>query len=63
MAAHRIWAVEFRDHEKVKNNADRIAVIGKDAPRFRTEKELMESDRVQYFADLEAALGWLGSQA
>jgi hypothetical protein len=63
LAAHRIWAVGFREHEKVKSNADRIAVIGKDAPRFRAEKELMESDRVQYCTDLEAALGWLESQA
>lgn len=60
MAAHRAWVIGFRDHGTVKNHAHLVAVVGNDSPKFRAEKEFMDSERVRFLTGLHAAYSWLG---
>ena len=61
MAAHRIWAVGFKENEKVIRNVIKIAVVGADSLKFRGEKEYMETENVKYFYKLEEARIWVKS--
>lgn len=57
--AHRIWSIELKEQSALKENVDRVALIGDDTVKLRAEKELMESDVLKFFTELELANQWL----
>jgi hypothetical protein len=61
MSAHRIWAVGFKENDSVRRHIRNVAVVANDSPKFRAEKEVMETDTQRYFTDAEEAVGWLKS--
>ena len=63
ISLHRSWSAEFKENEDVLGVVKNVAVVGSDSSAFRAEKELLESEALKFFTDLEGALSWLGSQA
>ncbi len=57
--AHKIWSIELKEQNTLKENVDRVALIGDDTNKFRAEKELMESDVLKFFTELEVANQWI----
>ena len=59
--AHRIWSIELKEQKLLKDNIHRVAIIGDDTPKLKVEKEMMESDTLKFFSELELANKWLKS--
>ena len=55
----KIWSQSRLIEEKVKY----IAIVLADSPHTRAEKELMETETVQFFFDLNEGIIWLQSSA
>lgn len=62
ISLHRLWSTEFKENKEVLGAVHSVAIVGGDSPAFRAEKELLESEALKFFTDLEGALSWLGSQ-
>lgn len=61
IAAHREWANGFKNNSEIQKCVRSVAVIGKDSPAFRAEKEHMEDEFHKWFTDFDEALRWLQS--
>jgi hypothetical protein len=59
LAAHKEWATSFKENIVVNKNVQKVAVFGKDSPKFNAEKEYMEDDKHRWFTDYDEAIGWL----
>ena len=57
--AHRVLSSEFKEQKVLKENVERVAIIGPDTPTLNAEKEFMESDMINFFTELELAKHWL----
>lgn len=59
MAAHKEWAIGFKENSEINKYLKKVAVYGKDSPMFRAEKEFMENDKYKWFTDCDEAMDWL----
>jgi len=59
LQAHRAWSQGFARNPALQGHVQYVAIIGDDAPPFRAEQELMETDRVRFFVDVAIAQAWL----
>ncbi len=61
MAAHKEWALGFKETIVINENVQKVAVFGKDSPKFNAEKAFMEDDKHKWFTVYDEALKWLKS--
>jgi len=54
-----MWAVCFRENETVIRYINKVAVVANDSPKFRSEKQFMESDKIAFFTKCKDAHNWL----
>jgi hypothetical protein len=59
LAAHKEWATGFKEKIVNNKNVQKVAVLGKNSPKFNAEKEYMEDDNHRWFTDYDEAIGWL----
>jgi len=62
--AHRIWSTGLKEKTAFKLDEDdivRVAIIGDDTPTFKVERDMMESNILKFFTELEIANKWLKS--
>jgi hypothetical protein len=59
IAAHKEWALGFKENNEIKKHVQNVAVLGKDFQQFRAEKEFMEDETHMWFTDYEKAFKWL----
>ena len=57
--AHRIWSLHFKENPTITNRVIKVALVGNDEPKFRAEKQYLESENVQFFIELKSAEDWL----
>jgi hypothetical protein len=57
--AHRAWSQGFARNPGLQGHVRRVAIVGDDTPAFRAEQEMMASELVGFFVDLEDAQAWL----
>jgi hypothetical protein len=63
IAAHKEWAIGFKENNEINKYVKKVAVLGKDTPMFRSEKEYMENDKHKWFTDYDEAICWLKNSA
>ncbi|MDH5180168.1 MAG: hypothetical protein OEZ39_16035 [Gammaproteobacteria bacterium] len=56
---HRRWSLEFKEHELIVGNTDRVAVVGDDSPTLDAEKALLASEKLNFFTSLAEAERWI----
>jgi hypothetical protein len=61
LAAHKEWAIDFKENIVINKNVQKVAVFGKDSPKFNAEKEHMEDDKHRWFTVYDEAIRWLKS--
>lgn len=61
MAAHKEWAIGFKNNAEITKHIQNTAVVGIDSEKFRGEKQFMEDDTHKWFTDYDEALRWLKS--
>jgi len=59
LLAHKTWSLAFEPYRALKEKIFYCALILDDSPNARAEKELMESERLQFFFDFDAGVAWL----
>jgi hypothetical protein len=59
LQAHRAWSQGFGRNPALQGHVRRVAIIGDDTPALRAEQEMMQTERIGFFVDLEAAQEWL----
>ena len=59
LQAHKAWSQGFARNPALQGNVQCVAIIDHDTALFRTERELMENDRVKFFVDVASAQAWL----
>lgn len=63
LLAHKTWSLGFEPYRALKEKIFYCALILDDSPNARAEKELMESERLQFFFDFDAGVAWLRARA
>ncbi|MDO6713440.1 hypothetical protein Q4567_22140 [Aliiglaciecola sp. 2_MG-2023] len=58
LEAHKVWAINFKENSLLQGSV-KVALVGNNEPKFRAEKEYMESKTLQFFTKTETALIWL----
>ena len=58
LAAHKMWKL-WSQNRLFKEKLNYIAFILVDSPHTRAEKELMETETIQFFFDLNKGCNWL----
>ncbi|VVB95642.1 Uncharacterised protein [uncultured archaeon] len=61
LAAHKKWKIWSQS--KLTEKVDYIAIVLVYSPHTKAEKELMETETVQFFFDLHEGIKWLQSSA
>jgi hypothetical protein len=59
LLAHKTWSLGFEPYRALKEKIFYCALILDDSPNARAEKELMQSERLQFFFDLDDGVAWL----
>jgi hypothetical protein len=59
LQAQRAWSQGFSRNPALQGHVRRVAIIGDDTPALRAEQEMMQTERISFFVDLEAAQEWL----
>lgn len=59
LQAHRTWSEGFARNPALGGRVRAVAIVGDDTPAFQAERELMQSERVRFFAGLAEAERWL----
>lgn len=59
LEARRIWSLGFKTAKFIEDNVNLVAIVGDNNYTVRTEKELLESESLRFFWDVESALKWL----
>ncbi len=57
--AHKVWSLGFKENEILKKYVIKTAVVGEDSLKLQTEKEMMETDQLSFFTDIDEAADWL----
>ena len=60
LAAHKTWKIWSRSG-LIEEKVNFIAIVLVDSPHTRAEKELMETETVQFFFDFNEGCNWLGN--
>ncbi len=58
LAAHKTWKI-WSQSRLIKEKANYIAIVLVYSPHTKAEKELMETETVQFFFDLNDGINWL----
>jgi len=58
LAAHKTWKI-WSQNRLIKEKANHIAIVLTYSPHTKAEKELMETETVQFFFDLNDSINWL----
>ena len=58
LAAHKTWKI-WSQSRLITENVDYIAIVLVYSPHTKAEKELMETETVQFFFDLNEGINWL----
>jgi hypothetical protein len=58
-AAHKEWAIGFKENDEINKYVQKVAVLARDTPMVRAEKECMEDNKHRWFTDYDEAMGWL----
>jgi hypothetical protein len=61
LSAQKIWDVGFKENKEIRRHLLMVATVAIDSPKFRAEKEFMESEMHRFFIDFQEALNWLKS--
>jgi hypothetical protein len=61
LSAQKIWDVGFKENKEIHRHLLKVATVAIDSPKYRAEKEFMESETHRFFIDLNDALHWLKS--
>jgi hypothetical protein len=59
LQAHRAWSQGFARNPALHGHVQRVAIVGDDTPAFRAEREMLQTERVGFFVDVEDAQAWL----
>jgi hypothetical protein len=59
LGAHKAWSQGFARNPGLHGHVRRVAIVDRDTPAFRAERDMLETDRVRFFADLVDAYAWL----
>ncbi len=59
LEAHKTWSLGLEQYPALKRNISRCAFVLDDSPNARAEKELMESERLKFFFELDQGVMWL----
>jgi hypothetical protein len=62
LQAHRAWSQGFGRNPALQGHIRRVAIIGDDTPAFRAEQEMMQTEGVGFFVDVEVAQKWLAQE-
>ncbi len=60
--AHKTWKI-WSQSRLITENVNYIAIVVIYSPHTKAEKELMETETVQFFFDLHEGINWLQSSA
>ena len=58
LAAHKTWKI-WSQNRLIKEKANHIAIVLVYSSHTKVEKELMETETVQFFFDLNDSINWL----
>ena len=58
LASHKMWKI-WSQSELITEKANHIAIVLTYSPHTKAEKELMETETVQFFFDLNDSINWL----
>jgi hypothetical protein len=61
LSAQKIWDVGFKENKEIRRHILKVATVAADSPKYRAEKEFMDSDTHKFFVDYNDALNWLKS--
>jgi hypothetical protein len=61
LQAHKAWSEGFARHPSLQPLVRAVAIVGDDTPAFRTEQELLATERVQFFVEVQHAEQWLAA--
>ncbi len=59
LEAHKTWSLGLEQCSALKGNISHCALVLDDSPNARAEKELMESERLKFFFELDQGVMWL----
>jgi hypothetical protein len=59
LPAHRTWSQALDNFPTIKEKINYCAFAIDDSPNGRAEKELMNSERLNFFFDFDEAINWL----
>ena len=59
LQAHKVWSLGFARNPALQGHVQYVVILGDDTPAFRTEQELMNSERVRFFVNATRAEQWL----
>jgi hypothetical protein len=62
LSAQKIWDVGFKESKEIQRHLLKVATVAIDSPKYRAEKEFMESETHRFFMDFQEALNWLKSR-
>jgi hypothetical protein len=63
LVAHKTWSLGLESYPALREKINYCAFILDDSPNARAEKELMESERLKFFFDLDEGVKWLREKA
>ncbi len=61
LAAHKTWKI-WSQSKLITGNVNYIAIVLAYSPHTKAEKELMETETLQFFFDLNEGIDWLQKQ-
>jgi hypothetical protein len=62
LSAQKIWDVGFKENKEIRRHLLKVATVAIDSPKYRAEKEFMESETHRFFINFQEALNWLKSR-
>ena len=63
LTVHKTWSQGLEQRPDLKEKIHYCAFILDDSPNARAEKELMESNRLKFFFELDEGVNWLRGNA
>jgi len=62
LQAHKAWSIGFVRHPDLQQHVRFVALVGDETDTFLAEQQLLESDRVRFFVDVDAGQAWLAQR-
>lgn len=62
LQAHKAWSEGFARNPALQRLVCAVAIVADDTPAFRAEQELLTTEGVQFFVDVQRAEQWLAAK-